>query len=182
MFKKTKTHKNRIFTEQLYYKYENMIFKIALDILRDKHLAEDATQETAYKIMKYCDRVKAFNSDEERNYIAAIARNTAINSYNKHNKIIIESFVDSKECSDVSVSSNPDEYVITNESVDIIIDELKRLGEKYSEPLMMHRLCTYTVKEISEILGVPERTIKHRIKRGTEKLKAKLKKDDKNEQ
>ena len=30
MFKKTKTHKNRIFTEQLYYKYENMIFKSTL--------------------------------------------------------------------------------------------------------------------------------------------------------
>ena len=42
-----------------------MIFKISLDILCDKHLAEDATQETAYKIVKYCDRIKLFNRDEQ---------------------------------------------------------------------------------------------------------------------
>ena len=181
MFKRNSIHENRIYTEKLYHKYENMIFKISLDILCDKHLAEDATQETAYKIVKYCDRVKLFNNDEERNYIAAIARNTAINVYNKHNKMIDESYTDSKEVPDVSVSSNPSEYVITNESVDTIIAELKSLGEKYSDPLILSRIYKYNIKEISNILGVPERTIKHRMKRGTEKLKEKLKKGDKNE-
>ena len=181
MFKRNTPHENRIFTEKSYYKYENMIFRISLDILRDKHLAEDAAQETACKIVKYCDRVKLFNSAEEKNYIAAIARNTAINVYNKHNKLIYENYEDSEEVPDASVSSNPDEYVITNESVDMIIAELKSLGEKYSDPLILSRVYKYSIKEISDILGVPERTINHRIKRGTEKLKARFKNGDKNE-
>ncbi len=181
MFKKNKTHNNRLYTEYLYYKYENMIFKISLDILKDKYLAEDATQETAYKIMKYCDRVRAFGNNEERNYIAAIARNTAINVYNKNNKITNESYADNDEALDHSISPDPGEYVITNESVDAIIAELKNLGEKYSDPLILSRIYKYSIKEISDILGVPERTIKHRMKRGTEKLKAKLKKGDENE-
>lgn len=181
MFKRNTPHENRIFAEKLYYKYENMIFKISLDILRDKHLAEDAAQETACKIVKYCDKVKLFSSDEERNYIATIARNTAINVYNKHNKLVYKNYEDSEEVPDASVSSNPDEYVITNESVDMIIAELKSLGEKYSDPLILSRVYKYSIKEISDILGVPERTINYRIKRGTEKLKAKLKKGDKNE-
>lgn len=181
MLKKNKTRNKKLYTERIYHKYENMIFKISLEILKDKSLAEDASQETAYKIMKYCDRIKSFEGDQERNYIAAIARNTAINIYNNHNKITLENYDDISGLPDNSPSSNPDEYVITNESTDTIIKELKNLGAKYSDPLILSRIYKYSIKEISEILGVPERTIKHRMKRGTERLKETLKKGDENE-
>lgn len=181
MLKKNKTRNKKLYIERLYHKYENMIFKISLDILKDKYLAEDASQETAYKIMKYCDRVKYFEGEQERNYIAAIARNTAINVYNKHNKIAEESCEENDEIPDDSPESDPEEYVITNESVDKIINELKNLGTKYSGPLILSRIYKYSIKEISDILGVPERTIKYRMKCGTEKLKEKLKKGDESE-
>ena len=168
-----------VHAEQIYHKYKNMIFKISLEILQEKSMAEDAAQETACKIIKYSDRLREFSDAEERNYIAAIARNTAITLSNKRNRD--ESYPESEYIPDRNIESNPSEYVITNESVNAIVAELKKLDEKYSEPLLLQKLGHYSIKDISDVLGAPERTVKYRIHRAKQILKDKLKNiDEKN--
>ncbi len=45
------------------------------------------------------------------------------------------------------------------------------LPEKYRVPLHLFYYEDYTIKQIGDILGSPEATIKIRLKRGREKLK-----------
>ena len=43
--------------EVLYYTYRRLMYKIAYEILNNKHDAEDAVSETFFKISKNMDRI-----------------------------------------------------------------------------------------------------------------------------
>jgi RNA polymerase sigma-70 factor (ECF subfamily) len=62
--------------------------------------------------------------------------------------------------------------------IDEIISEVIKLPEKYRVPIHLFYYEEYNVCEIAVILGLPEATVKTRLKRGREKLRKNLRKDD----
>ena len=61
---------------------------------------------------------------------------------------------------------------------DDLVKEVLSLPEKYRIPIHLFYYEDYSIKQISEVLETPEATIKIRLKRGREKLKKSLKKED----
>ena len=61
---------------------------------------------------------------------------------------------------------------------DEIIFEVMKLPEKYRVPIHLFYYEEYNVYEIAAILGLPEATVKTRLKRGREKLRKNLRKED----
>ena len=59
-----------------------------------------------------------------------------------------------------------------NESV--LIDTLMSLDEKYRLPLQLRYIEEYSVAEVARILHIPQGTVKSRLARGREKLRALL--------
>ncbi|WP_431027588.1 sigma-70 family RNA polymerase sigma factor [Lysinibacillus sp. LZ02] len=53
----------------------------------------------------------------------------------------------------------------------ILVDALLKLPMKYREVLILHYYDDYRLREIADILGVSENTVKTRVSRGREKLK-----------
>ena len=53
-----------------------------------------------------------------------------------------------------------------------------KLPEKYRIPIHLFYYEEYSVSEIAKILELPEATVKTRLKRGRDKLKKTLRKDD----
>lgn len=55
---------------------------------------------------------------------------------------------------------------------------MEQLGEKYRLALV-YRFCKgYSIKEIAELLGIPEKTVYTRVERGQKMLKAMLNKEN----
>ena len=59
-----------------------------------------------------------------------------------------------------------------------LIKEVLALPEKYRIPIHLFYYEDYSIKQIATVLDMPEATVKIRLKRGREKLKKSLKKED----
>ncbi len=146
---------------QIYEKYKSRVYNLAYKYLNDRQYAEDATQETFFRIAKNIEDYHDIDSDETDRYVYVTARYAAIYIYNKYNKVEENLLPDHTEIVDVQASDT---------SADDIVDAIKGLGSKYSDVLLLKYKFGYSVQEISEILGLSEDTVRGRLSRGRKML------------
>ena len=73
--------------EKLYITYKTSVFRVALVILQEPFLAEDAVQETFLKIGQNAGTFRY--GANEKGWVLAIARNVAIDIYNRHKRELL---------------------------------------------------------------------------------------------
>ena len=146
--------------------YGNDILRLCTLYLKDRHLAEDALQETFIKVwQKYHTYLGQAN---EKTWIMRIAINVCKNylrtAWIKRNSVVqIEDVVIASQC----------QYRHIEESVDLL-NAILTLKEKYRVVLLLYYYQEFTVKEIAEILDKKQSTVLSLMKRGREQLKQKL--------
>ena len=59
-----------------------------------------------------------------------------------------------------------------------VLEYVLLLPEKYRIPIHLHYYEDYSTREIAQVLDIPEATVRIRLKRGREKLKKVLQKED----
>lgn len=172
-------HKEDIISkiERLYAKHRNIIYIIAYGILNDTMLAEEAVQETVIKLIRYSD---ALNEDKEiptKNYIVRVAKSVSIDIYNRREKERAEVLND-EEIAQLKAEFDPQEYVITKESVDTIVQAINNMDDKYRLPLLYSRINGYRAEQIADIMGISERTVYSRLKKAKQILAKALKREE----
>lgn len=146
--------------------YGNDILRLCTLYLKDRHLAEDALQETFIKVwQKYHTYLGQAN---EKTWIMRIAINVCKNylrtAWIKRNSVVqIEDIVKASQC----------QFRHIEESVDLL-NSILTLKEKYRVVLLLYYYQEFTVKEIAEILDKKQSTVLSLMKRGREQLKQKL--------
>ena len=65
--------------EELYDTYGSFIYYTALKYLGDGHLAQDCTQQSMERLMKYADRLGETEAKETKSYIYRLTVSTALN-------------------------------------------------------------------------------------------------------
>lgn len=83
------------------------------------------------------------------------------------------------EFEDERLDSQPDENYNKKETFKIIQDVIAELSDEQRICIMMFYYDEYKIKEISDILGVNENTVKSRLKYGKDKIKAEVDKYEK---
>ena len=161
----------------LVYKYNDDLVKYARSWLwRRKHRnyeteGEDVVQNAYSKLIKYIDKIN-FDEDEEnlRRYMYVIVRNEAVNFIKDVQ--IVESFDET-----MYVENNINEIMSMLEEKNVL-DEvalaLTELNDTYSIPIALYYSYGHSVKDISQIIGVPEGTVYTRMERGIKKLREML--------
>lgn len=163
--------------ERIYNKYCDLIYWTAKKILRDEDLVEDAVQETILKLMRHPEKIDECKVNETKNYIYRVSKSISINIYNKQNKILeADRLDDMPEPRETSNEFNPEEYIISNESVNLIVQAIRNMDDKYSIPLRYQKFNKYSIEEIADIMGVSVRTVFYRINKAKKILAEKLKK------
>jgi len=72
--------------ERVYMQYRDMVMRIAYDVLKDYHLAQDVCQEVFFTLSE--KRLASMGiSDETKNFLAVVASNKAIDEYRKRNRL-----------------------------------------------------------------------------------------------
>lgn len=137
-------------------KYGDMLFRICLSMLCNKHDAEDVVQDT---FLIYLNRKPSFNDDEhEKAWLIRVCINICKNKMrfrSRHNHINIETLA---------------AYGFTYKDSSIF-DSVSKLPEKYKSVILLYYVEEYKVKEIANILKVSTAAIKKRLQRGREMLK-----------
>ena len=141
------------------------------DILRyckrhiiDQNLAEDATQETFYRVFRSLMRYQ--DKERFRAWLYMIARNICIDENRKQKNTI------PLELEDIGEESNEIHQI---ENSDEIEQLLSVLPEEQREAILLYFEDELTYKEIGKILGIPARTVQSRVKNGIKAIKKRRK-------
>lgn len=156
--------------ENIYYKYRQDMYKIAFNILRNEHDAEDAVHDAFLSLARNMDKISGRKCIQIRNYLIIIVRNSSYRIYNKRKKEI---------CADEIDENIPD---LQNVEIDIeekaeqqkLMELIKTLDEKYADVLILKYFYDLPDKEIARSLGISLENAKIRLHRGKAMLKSKL--------
>lgn len=162
--------------EQIYKTYRGAMFGIAVAVLRDHHLAEDAVSEAFLKIAKNMNKISALDGQVRRDYIVILTRNSALDLYRQRQKQ--GSVVDFlEELPDLTESRPMDERVFSQEGYDRLVRAIHDLPVIYRDTMKLYYLFDHSAAEIAMLMGVKEDTVNARLSRGRKKLAEMLAKE-----
>jgi RNA polymerase sigma-70 factor, ECF subfamily len=148
------------------------VFKVAYAVLLNSHDAEDAVQETFLKLYRNSGWKQAEN---ERAYLARVAWRVAVD--HKRHALSAPSAASPDQLDlDAMASSypRPDESLSEANQramVHVLIDSL---AEEVRVPLVLSVFEELNSREIGEVLGIPEGTVRTRLQRARQILRQKL--------
>jgi len=168
-FVKGPTNSNEETLTRLVAQYEVTLLRTCYMYLRDRGLAEDATQETFLKAYKALDSFRGESS--EKTWLMRIAMNTCRDM--KRN--VWFRFVDQKvELDQLPLPAPAPEFG----EADALTQAILQLPTRHKEVILLYYYQDMTLREIASVLGIPVSTAGKRIKAACSKLKKLLGKED----
>lgn len=158
----------RLKTEELYYTYRNLMYKISYEILQDEHLAEDAISESFIRIIKNLHKIGEVDCPKTRNFLVIICRNVSKNMYNSRKKTNECDYLD--EMAEDKKVTDPAEIVINKESVEKLSKVISSLDEKYKDVFILSRVYNISPQDIAGMLGITVENVRKRLQRAKEKI------------
>lgn len=149
--------------EGLYLKYRKHMKYIALQILGDEYLAEDAVHNAFLKIITHLEKFHKIDCQETKNLIVIFIRSTSIDLYRKRKREF--------EQIDTLDQDIPTEADFSALNVADILSAIKTLPEIYRDVLLLKVEYEYTDREIAKILGIKTDTVSKRLERARRQLK-----------
>jgi RNA polymerase sigma-70 factor (ECF subfamily) len=157
-------------------KYHNELFSYLYNMTGNLETTEDLLQEVFMKLYK---SLKKFDSSKA-SFRKWMYRITTYHTYNYFKKASTRHIDEAIEVDDSLIQSDEDLYedIIKDDQVNLILDVMKRvLKPKHQKIMLLHYLSELTVKEISETLNIPDKTIYKAIKTSIEKIKKEVQSD-----
>jgi len=152
--------------ERLIEQYGQEVYKIAYFYMKETQLAEDVFQEVFYKVIKNYHKFN--HQSSEKTWLIRITINTC-------KDMLRTSWI--KRVTTFGVWQDSEhEYekpydIEKKETNKELYELIQRLPQKYKEILLLFYYKDLTYEEISEILQIPEGTVRSRLSRAREKLK-----------
>lgn len=152
--------------QEIYQAYIGYIYSIVYQIIQNKENAEDVTSDFFLRLWEKADYYKAEYSGH-RGYLAAIARNMAIDFLRKSGR---EQLTDTGEDADTAATGDPtpEQEVIEELSMK---QALAKLEVREREIVHLKIMGELTFREIAEILHMPMGTVTWKYKNALEKLR-----------
>jgi RNA polymerase sigma-70 factor, ECF subfamily len=156
--------------EALVVRQSHFVFRVVYAILRNRHDAEDAVQETFLKLY----RKQAWKGiDNERAFLARAAWRVAVDRLPR----IADSRQNAQREQDwepASSAPDPEQQAISANEHSSLHRMIDSLPEELRQPLVLSAIDELNSREISLILEVPEGTVRTRLMRARQMLKHKL--------
>jgi RNA polymerase sigma-70 factor, ECF subfamily len=162
-------HGDRRAFEALIDEYQGPIFNLTLRMLNDREDARDATQSAflkAYQNLESFDERYRFFS-----WIYRIAVNESLNALNRRRAV---GPLDPDTVSDLP---GPAEDLSADRVTRAIDSALLQLSAEYRVVIVLRHFLDLSHSEMSEVLGVPEKTVKSRLFTARQRLGALLAKE-----
>ncbi len=151
---------------QVYQLFSGKLFALCLKYSRNREDAEDTLQDSFLIIF---DKIKQYkNKGSFEGWLKRITINTALQKYRQKSPLQIV-----KEISDVDEVAEFDvENTVFN--VDVLLDFIQKLPDRYRLVFNLYVLDKYSHKEIASLLNISEGTSKSNLSRARKKLKIQL--------
>jgi RNA polymerase sigma-70 factor (ECF subfamily) len=166
--------------EKLLQRYQNPVFNLAWRLLNDPSDAADVAQEVFLKVFRNLDSFRGQSS--LRTWIYRIAVNEAYNRrrwlfrHRRGETTLDEAFdrEESRERPLVDSTESPFDFAMNREAQMLLEEGLAAVNPVFRTALVLREVEDLSYEEIAEVLEVSIGTVKSRILRGREALRAYL--------
>lgn len=147
------------------------VFRVVYAVLLNSHDAEDAVQEIFLKLYRNGGWKQA---KDERAFLARVAWRTAVD-FKRHSISTCSGSPDPVALNELpSLRPDPEESLSSANEHATIHALIDSLSEDLRIPLVLSSFEELNSREIGEILGIPEGTVRTRLQRARELLRQKL--------
>jgi len=154
--------------------HARLVYRIAYSVLRNQHDAEDATQETFIRVMRY--RRKLQGVDNVKTYLARIAWRVAVERRQSKPEISLSEAAGSDAIFELrSQLASGEETTLGNELAALLESLISALPDTLRDPLRLATVEEIEPREIAAVLGTSEASVRSRLYRARQILKEKLK-------
>jgi RNA polymerase sigma-70 factor (ECF subfamily) len=152
--------------EALVVEYQKPVYNAAYRILGNRDDAADATQATFLKAFENLD-----SYDPQYKFFSWIYRIAINESINQSKRIRKQEPLDEGE---PTTEPGPDDEVATDHLAREIQDGLMALSEDYRTVIVLRHFSDLSYRQISDILRIPEKTVKSRLYSARQLMKDQL--------
>ena len=160
--------------EALVRDYSRLVYRVAYAVLRSHHDAEDATQETFMRVLRYSSKLAGV--ENPKTWLARIAWRVAVDR-TKLRARHCEVPLDDSEGRTLEIASPSVQADETAHGVQLgaVLERLiTALPSKLREPLILSTLEEMSPSDVAATLGINEAAVRSRVFRARQILKEKL--------
>lgn len=157
------------------HRYQRKVYSFARYLLSNPEEAEDVTQEVLLRLWRNERRL-----DEERlgAWLLRVTRNACYDLLRRRRAAgavaAVES-LDGEEAREVPTAEpDPESRMRTSDFRRRLLEALEELGEPYKSVVILREVQGLSHREIGEILGIPEVTVRVHLHRGRKRLREQL--------
>jgi RNA polymerase sigma-70 factor, ECF subfamily len=159
--------------EGLVREHARLVFRIAYAVLRSHHDAEDATQETFLRVLRY--RAKLDRVGDPKSWLARIAWRVAVDRSRQSRRTEVDVEDPEKPLAEAASEDISAELVVHGIQISAALEKLiAALPTKLREPLILSTIEEMSPREVAAILGINEAAVRSRVFRARNILKEKL--------
>jgi RNA polymerase sigma factor (sigma-70 family) len=154
---------------ELYDRFGRLAYGLALRVLRDSTLAEDAVQDAFLNVWR---SAKSFQADRAKasTWVLTFVHRRAVDLVRREERRRTEP----EEAAPVRAGPGADEDVERRSKREVVQDALRQLPVDQRQAIELAYYGGYTQSELAERLGEPLGTIKSRMFTGLQRLRALL--------
>ncbi|MGD0760517.1 MAG: RNA polymerase sigma factor [Candidatus Sulfotelmatobacter sp.] len=160
--------------ENLVQQHARLVYRIAYAVLRRHHDAEDATQETFVRVLRYSRKLAGV--EDHKTWLARIAWRVAVDR-NRQQGRKREIPLDDPEKPLPEVASSDaaaDDALHGAQVSDVLERMIAALPEKLRQPLILSTIEEMSPREVAATLGINEAAVRSRVFRARQILREKL--------
>ena len=160
--------------ERLFNLYHKSLLAKANDILHNWHDAEDAVQDTFYRVSRNIEDFLPVDSQSAKTLLTVYTRNVALNMY-KRKKRQNKLFYSKHDVAEMNlVSDDPEddvlELMINRETVEALRQAIDSLDDMHRDAIILKYYYHKKNVEIAEIMCVDVNVVNARVYRAKRKL------------
>jgi RNA polymerase sigma-70 factor, ECF subfamily len=160
--------------ENLVRQHSRLVYRIAYAVLRSHHDAEDATQETFVRVLRYSHKLARV--ENHKTWLARIAWRVAVDR-NRQQGRKREIPLDDPEKPLPEVASSDaraDDALHGAHLSDVLERMIAALPEKLRQPLILSTIEEMSPREVAATLGINEAAVRSRVFRARQILRERL--------
>lgn len=154
--------------EDIYYTYKDDMLNVIFAILKNERESEVALSNAFFAICKSLDKIAEKDTSQLKPIIRKIAKNSAINLYNKNKNskdVSIDVLFNTWDNNDIANNTEKSEIY------DKLLKALSQMPTIYRDVLYFYYVNEFSLREICVLLGRNMNTVKSQLRRGTKLLR-----------
>jgi RNA polymerase sigma-70 factor, ECF subfamily len=153
--------------------HARLVYRIAYSVLRNHHDAEDATQETFVRVLRYKRKLEGVN--DPKTWLARIAWRVAVKRSRRGSSVSLsDAEMQAASMQLRSDMTSAEESVLGSEMTQLLTSFISALPEPLRAVLRLSTVEELSAAEIAQVLGSSEASVRSRLFRARQILRQKL--------